>query len=242
MKFVLFLIFFVLTGCAGVVDNYHRQLDRGSEKQKTYYKNSSKRDKFSHLRNKGQERSTKTQKSLYPQVKRLYKARNTIERRVQSDDMNDTGNSASLWAGRSSDTNLFLDDQKITHGDIILIQVMGDLKQAITVELKRVFPDQPSLSSKKKGKKKEGETAEAAPVKKDDPAPTSASKVYDKISSVVIEEIKGNYLVLKGQKQLLYKNRKHTVEVQALVSRKEIENDDSIKSSKIMEQTITVIN
>ena len=241
MKLILLSLLFFFSSCANLINGYHQELDQGSNNRQKKF-SAVKRDKFSHLRTGKQNVSSRSSKTLYPQVRRQYKSPQAPKTRIKAHHLNDNGNNASLWAGNHKHTNLFTDDRKITHGDIVLIQVMGDLKRDITLELKRVFPDAPKLSSKKKDAKKEGASEEKKPTKKDKDVATSANQVYDKISSVVIDEIRGNYLVLKGQKQLLFKNRKHTVEIQALVSRKEIDLSDSVKSTVIMEKTITVIN
>ena len=66
-------------------------------------------------------------------------------------------------------------------------------------------------------------------------------KVYDRISSVVVEEINKDHVLIRGRKNLLYKNRKRLVEVQALVSKKDITVDDTLDSEKILESSITVL-
>ena len=63
----------------------------------------------------------------------------------------------------------------------------------------------------------------------------------EKISGVVVEEINREHLLIKGRKNVLFKNRKRMVEVQALVSRKDIGDNDIISSDAILESNVTVV-
>jgi flagellar basal body L-ring protein FlgH len=94
---------------------------------------------------------------------------------------------------------------------------------------------------------KEGEKAKdggnekkPASVASDSPA-SAASDVKDKISSVVVEEINREHLLIKGRKNVLFKNRKRMVEIQALVSRKDIGDDDTLNSDSILETNVAVV-
>lgn len=129
-------------------------------------------------------------------------------------------------------------------GDIIQIKVAKSLKDEISVELNRRFPPPPS-EEKEEGGSKDG-------AKKEDAKPEAAAaasgessgdptKIYDQISGLVVEEINKDHLLVRGRKDLLFRSRKRLVEVQALVNKKDIGDDDSIISSKILESTITVI-
>ena len=48
--------------------------------------------------------------------------------------------------------------------------------------------------------------------------------------------ISNNHILLRGRKNVLYHDRKRTVELQALVSRRDITLDDSVVSDKIIEE------
>jgi flagellar basal body L-ring protein FlgH len=118
------------------------------------------------------------------------------------------------------------------------------------MELKKAFPDNPyethaSTDSKDAKDTKDAKPPEAKAVadtkspagKEDGLAPDS----HDKISSVVVEEINREHLLIKGRKNVLFKNRKRMVEVQALVSRKDIGDDDTISSDVILETNVVVV-
>ena len=57
----------------------------------------------------------------------------------------------------------------------------------------------------------------------------------------MIEEISKDHLLIRGQKFLLFRNRKHLVEVQALVARKDIMDDDTVDSTQVLESTVTIL-
>jgi flagellar basal body L-ring protein FlgH len=106
------------------------------------------------------------------------------------------------------------------------------------MELKRAFPDNPyEAKAQKEGDKTSTETAGKKPAS----VGTDGEDIKDKISSVVVEEINREHLLIKGRKNVLYKNRKRMVEVQALVSRKDISDDDVLNSDTILETSVSVV-
>lgn len=252
MKCILLISLMFLTSCASYINRVHKQLDREEMKQQRYaprgaYRNS-KNSNFDLYRQGGRKFVTDKRRkrisssnSRYapPSTKRLYRPAEAVKKRYTAKDLTDNGNNASLWA--QDDNQLFQKLEQKRNGDIILIEVAGRLKNEITMELKRAFPD-PAKRKKKKDAKKgaseeeKNETAAASPAE----AP-AGNKVHDKISSVVIEEINNDHLLLRGRKHLLYKNRKRLIEIQALVSRKDISDDDSIVSDNILESTVNVL-
>ena len=54
-------------------------------------------------------------------------------------------------------------------------------------------------------------------------------------------KINKDHLLLRGRKNVLYKNRKRVVEIQALISRRDIASDDTLLSNRIIENNISVI-
>ena len=184
--------------------------------------------------------------TMQPKVKRKYMSAYQVKKRYKVNDLNDNGNDGSLWA--SQDKNkvnyLFTKNERKQNGDIVLIEVYKKLKNEITAELKRAFPA-PIKKKKDDDKKKEGE-AGAAGAQANAPAPDagdeeSEEKIYDRLSSVIIEEINQDHLLVRGRKNLLYRNRKRLVEVQALVSRRDVTDNDTINSNKILESSVQVI-
>ncbi|MBK23921.1 MAG: hypothetical protein CME70_07950 [Halobacteriovorax sp.] len=243
MKFLILttLTALLLSGCSSYVGKMHREFDRADGKRRKPRKHG---DQFDFYRKNARAPknglvSSSNNKVLLPQVKRNYQS----EKRIKADDLNDNGSAGSLWVGGGDDNFLFTDNTKKSSGDIVLIDVESRLKNEITAELKRAFPE------KKKLKKKSDKEAAAGDAKTAEaPAATPAAsqdgnkdQVFDRISSIVIEEINKDHLLLRGRKFLLFKNKKRLVEVQALVPRREITDADTVSSSGIIESTVNVI-
>jgi flagellar L-ring protein FlgH len=241
LKRLLILLFLLITSssCSNYIAKMHKELDRGSGVKRPV----SKRDKFDFYRRRQKRLSNKAKSHLAPKVKRKY---SEVKKRYTADDLNDNGPDGSLWTGDNGRNKfLFTSDQKKRSGDILLIQVAGTLKDEITNELKRAFP-----SSKRKPKKGDAKEApkkeEAQAAKKEEggegeDGKSNPDKIYDKISSVVVEEISYDHLLIRGRKNLLYKNRKRIVEVQAMVARRDIANDDTVHSDNILESNIRIL-
>lgn len=194
--------------------------------------------------------TTGNEKNLAPSIKRQYKPEKETLKRYTASDLTDKGSDGSLWAGSDPNAFLFSNNKNKNSGDIVQINVLGRLKNEITMELKKAFPDNP-YEAKGKSNSNE-ESAKASDSKATDKpksekkeaiaeAPTGDSSAQDKISGVVVEEINREHLLIKGRKNVLFKNRKRMVEVQALVSRKDITENDSVSSDAILESNITVI-
>ena len=66
-------------------------------------------------------------------------------------------------------------------------------------------------------------------------------KIYDRISSVVIEEINRDHFLLKGRKSLIYQDQKRLIEIQSLVSKNDITENGTINSDRIVESNVAVI-
>jgi flagellar basal body L-ring protein FlgH len=227
----------------------HREFDQGQETEAYTEK---KYDKFSVYRRSGKKQTpssnSQLQANMAPNVRRDYKPVSNIKQRYTADDLVDKDNSASLWSGEGKDSYLFTTDQRKRSGDIIIINVMGKLKDEITAELKRAVPERkaplavPEKDKKdgKEDKSKKENTAAKPPEDKEDPA-SNPSTVYDKISGVIVEEINDDHVLLSGRKSLLFRNKKHLIEVQALVNRKHISFEDMVKSDDILENNVNVL-
>lgn len=241
------LLFF--TSCSSYINRVHKQLDREDRRQGRVKPSKYRNKNFDLYRQGGREFITGKRKervtsaqSRYapPSTRRQYKSEAAAKKRYTADDLNDNGNQASLWA--SDDNQLFQKIERKRNGDIILINVLGRLKGDITMELKRAFPDPPKRKKKRgaKGEKAKEENPEKKTAEAPEPSP-DGKKVHDKISSVVIEEINSDHLLLRGRKHLLYKNRKRLIEIQALISRKDIDDENSIHSDSILESSVNVL-
>jgi flagellar L-ring protein precursor FlgH len=190
--------------------------------------------------------TTNNVKVLAPDIKRQYKDEKSALKRMTASDLTDNGNDGSLWAGSDPNAFLFSNNRTKSSGDIVQINVLPRLKNEITMELKKAFPDNPYEN--KVAKNEKPDDAKAAPgeekkpaEKKETPESNVSEGAQDKISGVVVEEINREHLLIKGRKNVLYKNRKRMVEVQALVSRKDIGENDSVSSDAILESNISVV-
>lgn len=181
---------------------------------------------------------------VVPSVKREY-SNPRVKTRVKARDIADNRGDGSLWSGVEGRNNyLFTKNNKKSHGDIILIKVAGKMKNEITAELKRAFPSPvsaPNGGGKPAEKEENKGPSPASTANQDENVDASSDKIYDRVSSVVVEEINDDHLLLRGRKSVLYKNRKRMIEVQALVSRKDVLDDDTVISDTVIENNITVL-
>lgn len=246
MKLVALLF---LTSCASYMNGLHRQIDR---EEKTARNGGNKNDPYSAYREQGFKKTTEDKRPILnpnsisnlnpasdmpPSVKRDYKNGGA---RTKAQDFKDGGSSGSLWVDAPGGS-LFTTDVSKSVGDIIIIHVLDGLRGQISTELKRAFPE-PAPPKKKEGEAP-GATA-AAPT----PAAPAASnvdeldtKVHDKISGVVAEEINRDYFLLRGKKEIIFRKEKRFIEVQALVSRKDILDNDTINSDKLVESRVLIL-
>ncbi|GAB4009636.1 MAG: hypothetical protein Fur0010_00640 [Bdellovibrio sp.] len=241
MRLFLILLTIFNISCSSYINQMYKELDK-SDKPKTAVQ----QDKFDLYRNKKKMVGTSNTRQLMPATKRTYTAMDNEQRRYKANDLNDNGNDGSLWSAQSAKTDyLFTHDVEKKNGDIVLIQVMGGLKNEITAELKRAFPDpvkkKPASTGKPEDPKANPASTVQAAATGNDEVTGEDGKVYDRISSVVVEEINKDHVLLRGRKNLLYKNRKRLIEVQALVAKKDITVDDVLDSEKILESTINVL-
>ncbi|MFG1482474.1 flagellar basal body L-ring protein FlgH [Halobacteriovorax sp. HFRX-2_2] len=256
MRKILFLTLALLTtSCANYINKMYNELD-GVNQRELEQKRANVDNTFDQYRNSyGDRRQTSANTpNMAPQVQRRYNNNQLSQRqqqqqqpkRVTANNFHDHGNTGSLWAGNGNENYLFTKNKWKRNGDIILVNVQTRLKNDITMELKRAFPPMPTLA----GQNPESTTAATTPGQAQTPAgagaeegeDTSASnKVHDKISGVIVEEISRDHLLVRGQKNVLFKNRKHLVELQALISRKDINEDDTIDSTKFLESSVTVL-
>jgi flagellar L-ring protein precursor FlgH len=260
-----FLILFLFTSCASYVQSIHQQIDndenagrppmqRAYDPYSTYRKTNDKRPINNPLTYNSP--NTENTKEYLPSVKRQYKSEGQVRHKAQ--DLVDNDNSGSLWTG-DGETGFFFNPAKAKQvGDIIVVEVNLDLKNQITSELKRAFPTRPLLGPD--GLPIVPQAATPAPAtaagatpaannttppnaanKEDELETGPADKVYDKISTAITEEISRDYVLLKGQKEILFKGAKRYIEFQGLVSKKEIAENNAIMSSKLLEPRVYVL-
>jgi flagellar L-ring protein precursor FlgH len=253
MKIYLLSLLFVLSSCASYVQNLHNQIDRENyarkqARQKKYYGPYGsyrgvpygKNDKRPitnpvTIGNAPNTASTSNTRNLPPENIDQYG-----KKRVKVDDLKDNDGSGSLWSGKTGDSFLFVTNNVKRQGDIVIIEVLKDFKNKITSELKTAFPDR-----RRRGKK--GASAPEEKIEEPGTGPSTTAegggekKVYDKISATVVEEVNKDYLLIRGRKEILYKKAKRFIEVQALVSRKDISDNDAVASNRILEPKIMVL-
>jgi flagellar basal body L-ring protein FlgH len=238
MKNIIILsILFLITSCGNMVAGYYKELD-GNKRQRPVKKT------FAHLKSQSATINSANQRTLLPPTKRLYVSKqNTPKRRMIADNFHDSDNAANLW-NQPNSADLYTLNSALTSGDIVIINVLGDLKTDIASELKRAF----ALTKKKKtfNKKKtaSADNTKSDPTQKnndDDISSTLANKVYDRISSIVVDNISNDYVTIRGRKELLFRNQKHSIEIQALVNKKDISQSNYVTSDSIIEKNIKVL-
>ncbi|MBC99594.1 MAG: hypothetical protein CME63_17750 [Halobacteriovoraceae bacterium] len=239
------IILLSLSSCANYIAQMHSEFDRANGIEQAPKQSSN--DKFKMYRQYQQPASNSvnsaTKPYMEPAVKRQYSNSTNVRKRYKANDLVDNQNTGSLWAGeQAKDNYLFTSNNHKTNGDIILIKVAAKMKDEITAELKRAFPSpSPTQPSAQPGSTTPANNNGPAPASNPAEDNESAEVIYDRISSVVVEEINKDHLLLRGRKNVLYKNRKRVVEIQALISRRDIASDDTVLSDRIIENNINVI-
>lgn len=255
IKLLLIFILPLLFSCSNYINKMYRDLD-----QEQARKSPRRVDQFNRYRNPqinpqgftqvgkrplGFQRAQSARRQdpyRPPQTRRSYRPQQEVKKRYTSNDLLDAGrNTSSLWAGKGKGKHLFTEQEEKKHGDIILINIQKALKNDVTLELKRAFPEMPTAKKKDekdKDKAKKDDKAKEAVASKET---ESSDKVYDRVSSVVIEEINEDHLLVRGQKSVLFKNRKRLVEIQGLISRRDITDEDTINSDNILETSVHIL-
>ena len=206
-------------------------MDKGRSRNAMSMKNNEKFNFYRLHSNRNIQNNSNTIATVMPSVKRQYEDEN---KRYRADDFIDNSNEGSLWSGRGQRNFFFAKNRFKRAGDIITVNVMNSLKKEISLELARAFPE-------KVVRKKNDKSAPPAEDKKDTTETGANKEVYDRISTVVGEEIGRDYLLLKGRKEVLHKKRKHFIELQAMVARRDILEEDEVDSEDILESSIAVL-
>lgn len=244
---VLFLLFF-FASCANFVNNMHRQIDREENAGKSnpddlrnQYANTSP-DSYRRFRPENDKRPIKEpvtyslgqETTSRPAIKRQYRPK-----RYKADDFVDSDNEGSLWANQGSSSSLFTYQNDKRTGDMVIINVLENLRNQISSELKNTFPDKP----KRNDGKGDNKAAATTPTSPNSPASDSDMdmKVYDKISGTVMEEVSKDYILLRGRKDVIFKKEKRSIEVQALVSRKDIMENDYVNSDRLLDSRVFIL-
>lgn len=257
---ILGLLIEFISGCSNYINKIHEGINKDLgivQKERNY-------NKFDFLTNSNKKRNTKYNSStqisnkdvpaMAPPIKRNY---NSKRGRLKASDMVDQSNEGSLWSNHGQDNFLFSPNKVKKVGDIVSIEVQGKLKQEITLELFRTFSlpkkMKDSLASKDKSKDKEkgpekkpGEEGDGSIASKIDEenkklGNLSEDKIYDHISGLIVEEINKDHIMVEGRKELLYQNRKRVLQVKGLIARKDVNDEDKVFSSAMLESTVSFI-
>jgi len=65
--------------------------------------------------------------------------------------------------------------------------------------------------------------------------------VYDKFSRFVIDELNNVYVILRGRKAVIFKSETKSIEVQAVVSRRDILENDYVNSDKLLDSRVIIL-
>ena len=259
IKMYPLLLCLLLCSCASYISRFHRRFDR-YDKQKLearfegrYRRLADRRlGRRPHRERRQREgtlaRGSRRSSEVDPYLKKLY-APKTMERkkRYKAADLNDDGKGGSLWINRDGSDKVdyfFSPNNKKNKNDIVLIHVYDKFKREIAQELKRAFPAPKSKRDDAKPKEEVATTAAAPASAEGGNAAVenqTGGEILDKISSIVIDEVNRDYLLLRGHKSVLYSKRKRMIEVQALVLRKSIDDDNIVKSDDILDSSIRVV-
>jgi flagellar basal body L-ring protein FlgH len=174
--------------------------------------------------------TTANSANYYPGVQRSYQSK----KRYRAEDLVDNGDDGSLWSGKKKENFLFVTNNLKNQGDIVIVEVLNDFKEEITAELKRAYPERTNKNEKSKDNKEGAVATNEEPTQKEE-------EVYDKISTQVIERMNGDYLLIKGRKEVVFNKGRRFVEIQGLISQKNILSNDTVLSDKILEPKIRVL-
>lgn len=239
--FNILLIILFSSSCASYVQKIHagfRNEEVNKARQQTYY---TPRNGQRNIRDpKTLQYLSKS--GLNPSLGDESQRSNYLNMRSKKDDLKDNDQSLSLWSDKNSESFLFVTNNQKKRGDIVIINVNKKIDKIITEEVKRTIP--PSAN-----KDASGATNSDTTTKTDTETQKSDSKdknesdnfITDKISTQVIDEINNDYLLVRGRKELNFQGRKRFIEIQGLVSQKDVDIDDQVKGDKILEPKVEVL-
>ena len=247
MKSILLLSLLSLVSCAGFVDRIHKQIDR--EEKVNGKRPSEPKDRFAAYRQKDRFRPEEDKRPIKNPISYSLggapgsnRDQRREGKRANADDFKDNDNNGSLWSNQGSSSSLFTYQNDKHAGDIVIINVLENLRNQISAELKRTFPDRPRRSKDGEKPGKEEKAAQSSGgAGPNAPEHEMDMKVYDKISGTVTEDISKDYILLKGRKEVIFKKEKRSIEVQGLVSRKDIMENDYVNSDKLLESRVFIL-
>jgi flagellar basal body L-ring protein FlgH len=260
MKKTFIFVLLLLESCAQFVEKIHQQIDYDSGEAKS---NTAENSPYGKLKTKksdvipikdpitytltGEE---STENMNYAPVK--------MEKRFKAADFTDTEPSGSLWAAYDDSTSFFSTGSIKQKGEIVVIDVMESLKNTISKELRGKYPlksalasqnivtlandknrapaSQPSATGPASAEAEQGKEKEKEKEDKEE-----ADIIYDKITTKIFSEVDKDHSLIKGRKEVYFRNRKRLVEIQAIVKKADIDSGSRIKSDSIIESKVTVL-
>lgn len=177
-----------------------------------------------------------------------------VKKRFNASDFVDSDSSGSLWSDYDDTSSFFATANSRKVGDIVVINILESMKNSISKELRRSFPLAPifqsnsiinTLNEEKApealagDKRSPASASTTSPEKKEDTE--VAEIVYDKISARVASEANKDHILIKGRKEVYFRNKKRLVEIHGLVKKSDIDPTDQIKSDQLIESKIIVI-
>jgi len=159
-------------------------------------------------------------------------------RRFKASDLVDKEYDGSLWSPRVAEKYLISHKREYDNGDVILLNVQEKLKEEITQELSYAFAS--------KNTQTPSQTATAAPVaippqQTGEEKNKESNKIFDRVTSVIIETINDKHVLIRGRKYVLFEGRKRLVEIEALALKTAVNFDETLNSNDILESTIHVV-
>lgn len=246
--------FLFLISCSAYVDKIHRQINNESNSAQTQNQKPYGWP-YGKLKNKANDKRPIVDPITYTVHGDEELPPNSMQNskkgkvRLTADDFTDKSDNDSLWNNFDSSSSLFTSASRKSNGDIVIINVNENLKRDISRELRKAFPKPDrSLASQILGsndsKQANVKNSKVDPKKSKDIKANESDDtliVYDKIASKVKNEVNGNHLVIKGRKEVFFRNEKKMVEIEALVRRSDVNEEDSVFSDKLIEAQITVL-
>lgn len=176
-----------------------------------------------------------------------------VKKRFNTSDFVDSDPSGSLWADYDDTSSFFATANSRKVGDIVVINVLESMKNSITKELRKSFPLAPIFQSNsivsalnEENSKDVASTDARAPASATESAEKKednevAEIVYDKISARVSNEASKEHVLIKGRKEVYFRNKKRLVEIHGLVKKSDIDPTDQIKSDQLIESKVIII-
>lgn len=174
-----------------------------------------------------------------------------LKRRMSTQDFIDNDDSGSLWTKYDDSSSFFTSSNFRKVGEIISINVMESLKNTISRELRKRYPASHIFKTvTNDGTSTEVTPSAAATVgKNDDPTKKADEKedtevaeiIYDKISARIAEVVDDEHVMIKGRKEVYFRNQKRLIEVQALAKKVDIDSNSLIKSDSFVEAKVKIL-